>query len=375
MIRLGLIGIGNCGNQVVSLAKETKDIPGIAINTSDKDLENVKNLTVFKIGSSKGAGKSRDKAKAYVKQMMKQLLSQEKFKSHIDENDVVAVVASTGGGTGSGISVMLTHLLSTMYVDKRFILVHVLPSLKESLAAQQNTIEYLKEMNNLNATYMSYDNGCKDGLPSNVMMKQMNEEIVEDLSVIRGDYLLSTPFTSIDEEDLTKILEVPGRLVVHRVYDIKEKDIDKVGIEDMLIQKLSDTTYSTELHNDNRVMKMGVILNVTEKLSNKIDTNFTEFKNQIGNPIEGFEHVAIIEPSMNLKNRAIVISSGLSLPEDRIEKINERIQEILDEIEKQKQVNSILDTIETDKIKGLRGIRNDSNGPDEIDIDDFLSKY
>ena len=375
MIRLGLIGIGNCGNQVVSLAKETKDIPGIAINTSDKDLENVKNLTVFKIGSSKGAGKSRDKAKAYVKQMMKQLLSQEKFKSHIDENDVVAVVASTGGGTGSGISVMLTHLLSTMYVDKRFILVHVLPSLKESLAAQQNTIEYLKEMNNFNATYMSYDNGCKDGLPSNVMMKQMNEEIVEDLSVIRGDYLLSTPFTSIDEEDLTKILEVPGRLVVHRVYDIKEKDIDKVGIEDMLIQKLSDTTYSTELHNDNRVMKMGVILNVTEKLSNKIDTNFTEFKNQIGNPIEGFEHVAIIEPSMNLKNRAIVISSGLSLPEDRIEKINERIQEILDEIEKQKQVNSILDTIETDKIKGLRGIRNDSNGPDEIDIDDFLSKH
>ena len=375
MIRLGLIGIGNCGNQVVSLAKETKDIPGIAINTSDKDLENVKNLTVFKIGSSKGAGKSRDKAKAYVKQMMKQLLSQEKFKSHIDENDVVAVVASTGGGTGSGISVMLTHLLSTMYVDKRFILVHVLPSLKESLAAQQNTIEYLKEMNNFNATYMSYDNGCKDGLPSNVMMKQMNEEIVEDLAVIRGDYLLSTPFTSIDEEDLTKILEVPGRLVVHRVYDIKEKDIEKVGIEDMLIQKLTDTTYSTELHNDNRVMKMGVILNVTEKLSNKIDTNFTEFKNQIGNPIEGFEHVAIIEPSMNLKNRVIVISSGLSLPEDRIEKINERIQEILDEIEKQKQVNSILDTIETDKIKGLRGIRNDSNGPDEIDIDDFLSKY
>ena len=375
MIRLGLIGIGNCGNQVVSLAKETKDIPGIAINTSDKDLENVKNLTVFKIGSSKGAGKSRDKAKAYVKQMMKQLLSQEKFKSHIDENHVLAVVASTGGGTGSGISVMLTHLLSTMYVDKRFILVHVLPSLKEILAAQQNTIEYLKEMNNFNATYMSYDNGCKDGLPSNIMMKQMNEEIVEDLSVIRGDYLLSTPFTSIDEEDLTKILEVPGRLVVHRVYDIKEKDIDKVGIEDMLIQKLTDTTYSTELHNDNRVMKMGVILNVTEKLSNKIDTNFTEFKNQIGNPIEGFEHVAIIEPSMNLKNRAIVISSGLSLPVDRIEKINERIQEILDEIEKQKQVNSILDSIETDKIKGLRGIRNDSNGPDEIDIDDFLSKY
>lgn len=375
MINLGLIGIGNCGSQIADLAKETKDIPGIVINTSDKDLENVKHVTVFKIGSSKGAGKDRERAKDFVKQMIKQLLSQEKFKAHIEENDVIAVIASTGGGTGSGISVMLTHLLSTMYVDKRFILVHVLPSLKESLASQQNTIDYLKEMNNFNATYMSYDNGCKDNLPSNLMMKQMNEEIVEDLAVIRGDYLISTPFTSIDEEDLTKILEVPGRLVVHRVYDIKEKDVDKVGIEDMLTQKLTENSYSTELHDDKRVLKMGVVLNVTEKLSNRIDTNLTNFKNTIGNPIEGFEHIAIVEPALNIKNKVITISSGLSLPEDRIEKINERIQEILDELEQQKQLNSILNTIETDKISGLRGKRNSSNGPDEIDIDDFLSKY
>ena len=51
------------------------------------------------------------------------------------------------------------------------------------------------------------------------------------------------------------------------------------------------------------------------------------------------------------------------------------IQEILDELEQQKQLNSILNSIETDKINGLRGGRNNSAGPDEIDIDDFLSKY
>ena len=120
---------------------------------------------------------------------------------------------------------------------------------------------------------------------------------------------------------------------------------------------------------------MGVVLNVTEKLSNRIDTNMTNFKNKIGNPIEGFEHIAIVDPAMNIKNKVITISSGLSLPEDRIEKINERIQEILDELEQQKQLNSILNSIETDKINGLRGGRNNSAGPDEIDIDDFLSKY
>lgn len=375
MIKLGLIGCGNCGGQIVDLAKEKKDMPGIVINTSEKDIDNIKNVTTFKVGDNRGAGKDRSRAKTFVKQMIKQLLNLEKFKNHIEENDIIAVIASTGGGTGSGISVMLTDLLSMMYPDKRFILVHVLPSLKESLASQQNTIEYLQEMNNINATYMSYDNGCKEHLPSNLMLQQMNEEIVEDLAVIRGDYLISTPFTSIDEQDLTRILEVPGRLTVHRVYDIKEKDVEKQDIEQLLINTLDDNQYMTELQKDMKVKKMGVVENLTDKLANKVDSNLDRFKDVIGHPIEGFEHMAIIKPGTTFKNRLIVMSSGLSIPENRIEKINERIEEILDELEKQKNTqSSILGAIRTDELNSLRYGRKESN-IDELDIDDFLGKY
>jgi chorismate mutase len=375
MIRLGLIGCGNAGGQIADLAKERKDIPGIVINTSEKDIDNIKNITTFKVGDNRGAGKSRKRAKDFVKQMIKQLLNQDKFKNHIDDNDVIAVLASTGGGTGSGISVMLTDLLSVMYPDKRFILVHVLPSLKESLASQQNTIEYLQEMNNINVTYMSYDNGRKDHLSTNVMLKNMNEEIVEDLAVIRGDYLISTPFTSIDEQDLTRILEVPGRLMVHRVYDIKEKDVENQDIEQLLLDTIVNNEYMTELQPDRKVKKMGVVENLTDKLANKVDSNLDRFKDEIGHPIEGFEHMAIIKPGTNYKNRLIVMSSGLSLPENRIEKINERIQEILDELEKQKQEeSSILSAIKTSELDNLRAGRGD-DGVDEIDIDDFLGKY
>lgn len=374
MIKLGLIGCGNCGGQIVDLAKEKKDMPGIVINTSEKDIDNIRNVTTFKVGDNRGAGKDRNRAKTFVKQMIKQLLSQDKFKMHIEENDIIAVVASTGGGTGSGISVMLTDLLSTMYPDKRFILVHVLPSLKESLASQQNTIEYLQEMNRMNATFMSYDNGQKDHLPSNLVLRQMNEEIVEDLAVIRGDYLVSTPFTSIDEQDLTRILEVPGRLVVHRVYDIKEKDVEKQDLEQLLIDTIDNNGYMTELQRDKIVKKMGVVENLTDKLANKVDSNMDRFKDAIGHPIEGFEHIAIIQPGTAIKNRLITMSSGLTMPDNRIEKINERIQEILDELERQQQATSLLNTIQTDELNSLRGGRKDSD-IDEIDIDDFLGKY
>ena len=374
MIKLGLIGIGNCGSQITDLAKEKKDIPGIVINTSEKDIDNVKNVTTFKIGDSRGAGKERKRAKEFVKQMIKQLLGQDKFKDHIEDSDILAVIASTGGGTGSGISVMLTDLLSTMYPDKRFILVHVLPSLKESLASQQNTIEYLQEMNRLSVTYMSYDNGCKDNKSSNIVLREMNEEIVEDLAVIRGDYLVSTPYTSIDEQDLTKILEVPGRLIVHRLFDIKEKDAEKQDLEQMLISTIDENDYMTEIQHDKVVKKMGVVENLTDKLANKVDSNMDRFKDELGHPIEGFEHIAIIKPGTPVKNRLVVMSSGLSMPDNRIEKINERIQEILDEIEKQSKSTSLLDTIKTDALNSLRGDRKETT-IDEIDIDDLFNKY
>ena len=98
------------------------------------------------------------------------------------------------------------------------------------------------------------------------------------------------------------------------------------------------------------------------------------FKDELGHPIEGFEHIAIIKPGTPVKNRLVVMSSGLSMPDNRIEKINERIQEILDELEKQSKSTSLLDTIKTDALNSLRGDRKESN-IDEIDIDDLFNKY
>ncbi|NNV04733.1 tubulin-like doman-containing protein, partial [Brevibacillus sp. MCWH] len=177
------------------------------------------------IGDEKGAGKDRRIAKEFIQRSAKTLLNEKVFTDLIVNNEVIFVVSSTGGGTGSGMSPVLTDILSRVYPTKRFILVGILPTIKESIAAQQNTIEYLKEMRNFKATYMLYDNNIKTELPTSDMMKAINNQIVEDICVIRGDYQHATPFNSIDEKDMLKIIETEGRLVLATTFGFKEKDI------------------------------------------------------------------------------------------------------------------------------------------------------
>lgn len=377
MLKVGILGLGNCGNQIADLGKISRNIPGLAINTSEKDIANVKHIDTFIIGDNKGAGKDRSIAKSFVKKTIKELLGQEKFTSFIKEQEVIVIASSTGGGSGSGIAPMMCHLLSDIYKNKKFILLHVLPSLKESLAAQQNTIEYLQEIMNFKATYMSYDNGKMDHVPENVMMKSINEQIIEDICVMRGDYQLPTIYTSIDEKDALKILSTNGRLQIARVHDIKEKDLDKQSVEDLLIHSIKFSDYMTEFQRDNSVKRTGVILNLNEKVNSLVDTNMPVVKGFIGEPIEGFEHITVLQPNMEIRNSAFMIMAGLSTPDDRIEKISQRVKEIEESLKSES--TSILESLDTSKFDSIRsGIGSnivDEEEVEEVNIEDIMSLY
>ena len=69
MLDVAVIGIGNTGNQVASLAQDRLKIPVLAINSSAKDLETVPSSVPKKLissadGLSQGAGKNRALAKS-----------------------------------------------------------------------------------------------------------------------------------------------------------------------------------------------------------------------------------------------------------------------------------------------------------------------
>jgi hypothetical protein len=371
MLKIGVIGIGNAGNQVAELAKKNK-IDGIAINSSEKDVSTLTAVNYMVIGDEKGAGKDRNIAKEFIQKAARELLGKEEFTKVITDNEVLYVVSSTGGGTGSGMAPVLYDVLTKVYPTKRFILVGILPPLKESIAAQQNTIDYLKEMRQSNPTYALYDNNRYSNLPTNEMLSMVNHQIVEDMIIVRGDYQKATPYNSIDEKDMLKLIETEGRVIFGNVLGVKEKDLDRASIEDRLIDNFKNSAHA-EIDRDRIIKRLGLILNLNEKVYKTLDTDLPKFKDLVGEPIEGFEHIYLNHDSDEL-NRVYVILSGLSVPDDRIEKIMQRISEATAALTRTKE-SSILDDVSTDILSNLRGSSKDTPVKNEVNLDDIFGNY
>jgi hypothetical protein len=353
MIKIGVIGCGNAGNQVAELANNLYSIPACAINSSEKDLSTV---TIKKIHiGTQGSGKDRDIAKSYMKKEIKNLLNGEVLRELIDDKEVIFIVSSTGGGSGSGISPMLYEVLSSIYATKRFILIGILPEIKESIASQQNTIEYLTELQSIeDITYMLYDNNRRMKLPMSEILPSINMDVVEDINILSGYYLHTTPLNSIDEKDMFKIIGTVGMLNISKLYNFKEKDLDNQDIEDLFIDYMKNKTGTCEMERDGIIKRSGLILLLKERLQSYIDSSMSKVKKLYGEPLESFHHDVIIDDNNKDEiNRAIYIMSGLSIPDDRIAKIMERIEEVKEAMLKTKST-SLLDDADCDDIKLLR---------------------
>ena len=374
MVKICTLGFGNCGGQITDLAMAQYQIPGIAINSSQKDLDNITNVTKFVLGDSLGSGKNRDIAKNFIKKHIAVLLQQEKLNTMINENDIIFIISSIGGGTGSGMAPMMCDILSRKYSEKKFILIEVYPPIGESLAAQQNSLDYLKEVNNNmpNVTYIAYDNNKFNNLTTPEMMKKVNNEIVEMLPVFRGEYFYSTPFNSIDDKDLLSIVSTPGRMAVYILDNIKEKDFDNKSIEDAMIDIIKNKSANVELDRDKIVKKIGIVTNLNTKLNKLIDPNYTKIQDLVGTPIELFEHVYMAS-SDNEVNRMVLILAGLSVPDDRLTKMVQRIESGLEELAHTKESSVLGNTDTTSMVKDLRS--NNMQQSSEFSLEELFGKY
>lgn len=336
MLNVSVIGIGNAGGQVAEKAASELHIPAMAINSSERDLSTIsdsvkKFLISDSEGFSQGAGKNRSLAKSYLKDSIIKLLSNEDFKEFVNANDVVFIVSSTGGGTGSGTAPLMTSILNTTFVDTKFVMVGITPVNNEALSAQVNSLEYLKEVHDIlrNQTYMIYDNDKMGDLPSYQMMSAVNEEIVRDIDVIRCAHNNPTPYDSIDEEDMSRLISFPGLLNVVRLEGIREKDLNSCSIEDLLLKKLK-TNAHVDFQRDKAVTATGVISNLDETLGATFDNHIPKVIEYIGTPDHDFNHVAI-NHERNLENSVYLIMSGMSMVSDKIRAISDRINQIQDQ--------------------------------------------
>ena len=381
MLNVGIIGIGNTGNQVASLAQKELKIPVMAINSSEKDLETIpadvpKRIISSSKGHTKGAGKDRNLAKSYLKDSIMEFLTEEEVKNFLKPLEVVFIVSSTGGGTGSGTAPIMANIIRDAVENIKVILVGVLPVNNEALSAHVNTLEYLNELYTIleDQTYMLYDNDRFSDLPSWQMMEKVNSEIVKDINVIRCTYNYTTKFDSIDEQDMLRLVSFPGRITVARLENITEKDCDTKSIEDMLISTIKSNAH-VESQRDKKLTASGIIINLAESIFQSFDNHIPKVREFVGDPIHDFNHISI-NPERSIANNVFLIMSGLTPINDKIHKISDRVNEIENNQKKEDEDNA-LGEIDMDKLSG-KVADNKSKTTEkgtEINIKNIFSKF
>lgn len=331
MLKVGVIGCGNAGNQTVSaMNAKYQDIPVLAINCSENDLATVEKSILKKVvGDGKGAGKNRAESKKFLAQSISDLVNDSDVKAFMKGLDIVFIVSSTGGGTGSGMSLLLTKILTKGFPEVFPIPIGILPSISEAQSTQSNSLEYLTELYTLleDPTYMLYDNEKGSGMPTSKMMEAVNNQIVEDINVLRGYYNVLTKYTSIDEKDAKVLITTPGRLVVASLFNLSDRMLESRGVEDMLCEFIKTGGYHAPIQRDKIIMRMGVVVNMYTDLLNEFDSSLPKVQTLVGSAVEGFEHLAETD-NRKLPNNVFLMLAGLSKVNDRIAMINDRIKAI-----------------------------------------------
>ena len=379
MLDVGIIGIGNTGNQIAALAVERLNIPVVAINSSEKDLETIssnipKMIIGDKEGLSQGAGKDRALAKKYLKDSVMGIIQSDIVKDMLAKLDICFIISSTGGGTGSGTAPLMAEIVQKTCPNLKVILVGVLPVDSEALSGHVNTLEYLNELYKVlkDQTYMLYDNDKLAELPSYQIMTKVNEEVVADIDVIRCTYNFTTKYDSIDDRDMTRLISYPGRIVVSRLEDFKEKDCDNITIEEMIIDNIKRNCH-VEAQRDKSIMASGIITNLSQVLTEEFNNNIPKVREFVGTPIHSFNHISVNE-DRKAANNVFFIMSGLKPVNDRINKISDRIDEI-EEMQKTMIDENALNDVGLDELSSKIADKTDTDTAEKVDIGDIFSNF
>ena len=149
-LKVGIIGNGNAGSQLVDCAYKNGFTNVFAVNSSSKDMDNDvlnANINCFLIGNDgRGAGMNRDAAKELFKMNFRQLFDNMRFKQICDDSDVIFVGASCSGGTGSAISPVITKALKQLYPGKIVVFYGILPRLTASDVELSNSAACISEI-------------------------------------------------------------------------------------------------------------------------------------------------------------------------------------------------------------------------------------
>ena len=365
---LGVIGIGAAGNNIAD-EFALRGIPSIAINYSSKDLESLENVTdTLTLFGSQGVGKVRSDAQRLMENNWESAVEFVKKHMSTPSIEVVMVVFSTGGGSGSGSSPILIEMLQSEMSDKTFVACPVLPDLSEALVNQLNTLSTLDELSSIDIAILPIDNEKakeKYGLiPKNKLYKVTNQTFVQLINEAISYTEKHSKYGVIDQKDILQLFKTNGILNISKLNmgDIADLKLNKREFTDKIKNCWNHSLFAEIEYNN--IIRVGMIFDGQEGLMEylRYDMIFDLFANY---PIDVFEGNYI----KNNSGCIISILAGLSWISSRIERIEKEVE--------YKKANINLSSNQSRTVNRFEELNNEirKSNKQKVSVASILNKY
>ncbi len=292
--KIGFIAVGQAGGNIGKLLK-TNGFDVVFLNSSKGDLDtlNIDEDKKYHISEGLGCAKDRKVAKQVAKNDFKNI--NEFIQKGLNDKELYYILFSSGGGTGSGISPTLAKIY-TQALNKNVGIITILPSDKDTLQAQINSYECMKELVEIEdlCGFFILDNA------SNNNTEHINKNFVNLFTKIFEYKKYETSKGNIDESEILKLLKTRGML---NIATCKNDETTK-----KLIENINNNIFAKP-EKDGKIKYLG--------LSKGINFEENLFKSEVGKYLDKFENVN--------KDYTLAILSGLTMPFKRIKSINEKI--------------------------------------------------
>ena len=318
-----LIGLGAAGNKAAICAVQNSVISiknTMLINSTLKDIpaeyQSKEGAVVYQLfGAYGGCGKERQMSFGLLEESLKRdifHLAEFLEVGTPKEAELVIIVASTEGGTGSGSAPLIANYIRSVYG----ISVHVfgIAGFEDDVRGMRNTVDFFKEMTEnftveyiKNSKFLTECNGNK--LKAEV---KANEEFCKKISVLMGLQIRDSAH-NIDPTDLLKLSTEEGYMIIETCI-FK----DKIKNREQFRQAVIDTFDKSKALdvNTESMSKLGVIMNLKDESTDYIDYKDVLLE-RFGMPYETYEHIqSEIE---EMPEFISFICAGLKMPTDEVE--------------------------------------------------------
>lgn len=297
-----LIGLGNCGSQIVKKAASSELLKDVKMYTIDSQvasvgLDTIDRITTIPIVADEksGSGRNRDRGKALYVFHEEHGTFDSMYKDAVNSKAPVVVVSSAAGGTGSGSIVPLCKTLINKGVE--VIPIIICPNMADPDAYHLNTSDLMIELGDVGVeTYSTFRNtkGDADYTP-------INTDVVTLIEIIFGKKYDKTVRDSIDDSDMDVILNTPGRFIA---ISVTAPDVNSLKKE--LTRKVFSSyqpAWSEDESNNNTFMTAYSLKsmfadqdfsNVFEEINNRIVHVFDEYRNIVNDDNNGNAEATVV---------------------------------------------------------------------------------